>query len=968
MGLCLKDEAMRPLACLSVLLTLCGCTLAQPVAEGAVPWSQLSLSACRVDEFLQQRPGSDGRGVVIAVLDCGVDPGVPGLQRTPDGKIKVIDVQDFSGEGDVELSKLPGGVTEGKLVHHADDGTPIEYGPPTAELPAGELTYWFGAIDESTFATADLADLNDNGLTDDKFAVCVVVPDGGDDDDAVAYVDSDMDRDFADEKPLKNYHLRYDTFTFARGHKEEQITTLTCAVNVFLHDEKVVVHFDDGGHGTHVAGIAAAYRINNQPGFNGVAPGAQVISLKIGDNRLAGGATTTGAKKRAFEYAAKFAREHNVPVVCNMSYGVGSEIEGHSDIDKLVDRVCRENPDLIVCLSGGNEGPGISTVGTPSAAAHAIAVGALLAAETARDAMGAVIETPQMAVFSSRGGELDKPDFVAPGYATSTVPKWITEGDFWSGTSMASPYAAGMAALLVSDAIQRHPDTPIRSFWVKSALKASGRPVAGYNALDVGAGLPDMPRAAEVLDDLVANAADDPLAGYKITTENPMAVGGKSEAAYWRSEYHPVDEPQVFTIEPEFAPLGDADRKTAFTRRFALRSDQPWCRPREEQIYLRSENSAAVRVDYIEDMLSEPGLYVATVEALDGNRVAFRLLNTIVVPHRFDASNKYRVSLSDQQVEGWKVRRYFLATPAGASALQMTIRAVDDQPSTVRTSLFAPDGDEHRNGEFRLNTHEGEDEATWSFSEGLTPGVWELCVLSARPDEVSAYNLDIRFVGLHADPPTITDWSHPVGGLPEGTVTVINLFASPVPVKVTGEIEGYRQTLRETLTAEDDTAEKSISFNPSVRAVRITCKFSEEDFGRFTDVAVNVYDSDGESIASDGMTVKELTLVAENPDPEATSTSAKLVVRAAFADPDCTDAAALSLQLDYLYVDSPDIKVTHNDEERFTLYPGMSSELSFALQEAPPAAPPETVTIGSLRLEHAATGESVLEVPIEKGS
>ena len=56
----------------------------------------------------------------------------------------------------------------------------------------------------------------------------------------------------------------------------------------------------------------------------------------------------------------------------------------------------------------------------------------------------------QLAYFSSRGGELAKPEIVTPGVAYSSVPRWNTGQEIAQGTSMASPHAAGLAALLVS--------------------------------------------------------------------------------------------------------------------------------------------------------------------------------------------------------------------------------------------------------------------------------------------------------------------------------------------------------------------------------------------------------------------------------------------------------------------------------------------------------------------------------------
>src|SRR6202165_2282080 len=78
----------------------------QPAVEPPVAFmlGLMPLKSTGVDVFRTAHPHYDGRGVLIAILDSGLDPGVPGLITTSTGAPKVIELRDFSGEGRVTLA------------------------------------------------------------------------------------------------------------------------------------------------------------------------------------------------------------------------------------------------------------------------------------------------------------------------------------------------------------------------------------------------------------------------------------------------------------------------------------------------------------------------------------------------------------------------------------------------------------------------------------------------------------------------------------------------------------------------------------------------------------------------------------------------------------------------------------------------------------------------------------------------
>lgn len=930
-------------------------------AQTKPTWTQLSLSTCGVDKFLAAHPDSDGRGVIIAVLDTGVDPGIPGLTKLPSGDVKMIDVQDFTGDGDVELEWIGRDGETGKLVRRDEDGTPTEYTPPQlpADPPNTVRQWWFGTFSESKFVNADQPDLNGNDTTEDDFPVLVTALKGDQDDLAVCYVDTNLDRSFADEKPLQNYKLNYDTFLFHPKSPESEIAPLTFAVNIFLRERKVVFHFDNGAHGTHVAGIAAGYRINDQDGFNGVAPGAQLMSLKIGHGGL-GGPSVTDSIADALRYAARVAQERGVPVVCNLSFGVESEIEGYSDIDKEVDQILRANPYLVFCTSAGNSGPGLSSVGTPAAASEAITVAALMAADSGRDVAGWTLSDAVVTTFSSRGGELDKPDVATPGWSTSTVPRWVRGGDFWSGTSMASPYAAGLCAVLISHAQQQSTGAKVRACDVKQALCLSARALPGFTALDQGYGIPDLTKAADLLGQILPRAKDDPVMSYDISTNSPYGHKGRSAAAYWRSTWLPKNDRQTFTIAPIFAPTRDASVRSSFTRKFELRSLAPWCKLPQTQVYLHAEQEARAFVEYDAAQLTEPGLHVGIVEAIADGMVAFRLLNTIIVPLRCSAADDFTLTLRGETADGWVPDRHFVAVPPGASMMKLILKAPEDQPSKASmTQIFGPRGKSYRTGR-RLDTESGVREVEWVIDEDLSPGVWEVPIVADRPDKQWPYELTVRFLGLHASPAKITTGS---ATKPQGELIVTNLFEQPVAATMDGQIEGFRLHKEDKFEGLNDELSYSVSVDERCNRLRLRIEMTPEDYATTTDIAVQVKDGDGSAVFQTAFEdrVLEATFGTDG------HKSLDVVITAGFAAADATRETPVTVDIDQLLSSPVGVKVSQDGESSLKFVPGVPLKLEYAATDKLTNIPNGQRPVGFLRFREQASNDTVLRVPLDIG-
>ena len=222
---------------------------------------------------------------------------------------------------------------------------------------------------------------------------------------------------------------------------------------------------DDTGHGTHVASIAAGWG-RGSAAQTGMAPGAAIMAVKLAqDSPDNTGNTTESVITAGLEYVLDHAEEFNVRVA-TMSYGgrlFGSEAPGDGTDANSLAMDALWDAGIVVHISAGNIGPEAASLNRQATARGAIAVGSVLDPFGAADAPAVEPLSPRdlaprggfsLSDFSSRGPTSDgriKPDLVGPGDYITAAQAGTRDGYVnFSGTSMSTPFVAGVSALLLA--------------------------------------------------------------------------------------------------------------------------------------------------------------------------------------------------------------------------------------------------------------------------------------------------------------------------------------------------------------------------------------------------------------------------------------------------------------------------------------------------------------------------------------
>jgi subtilisin family serine protease len=254
------------------------------------------------------------------------------------------------------------------------------------------------------------------------------------------------------------------------------------------------------GHGSHVAGIVAGTgeaSINDPRRsryFAGIAPEASIVGISTGE-----GINILFALE-GFDYVLANQQRYGIDIISN-SWGTSVSVyDPNSPVNKASYEAYRRG--MVVAFAAGNDGPGDDTINPYALVPWVIDVGSGTKAGDLSD-------------FSSRGvaGDFYKHvDIVAPGSSIqstkalgtplpytgpvvdATDPAYSAYYATLSGTSMATPFVAGTAALL----LQANPDLSPDQVELIMTRTAHPMSVPGYAYHQIGAGYLDVLDAVDL--------------------------------------------------------------------------------------------------------------------------------------------------------------------------------------------------------------------------------------------------------------------------------------------------------------------------------------------------------------------------------------------------------------------------------------------------------------------------------------
>ena len=634
-------------------------------------------------QFMAANPMWDGRGVTVGIMDSGVTLDHPALQTTTTGERKIVDWVTYThptDDGDPTWVSMQDQISGATFTYQN-----VSYNAPAAG------SYRIGLFNERDLRLGGEvgSDVNrDRNLAGSKGIFAVLWDTATNN----VYVDTNQNNSFADELAMTDYRVRYDIGTFGTDNTATAVReAMSFVVQTDGQNKFVNIGIVSGAHGSHVAGIVAA---NGMFGgaMTGAAPGAKLVSVRV---CLFISGCTAHALIEGMTWLAK---QGNVDVI-NMSIGgLPSLNDGNNARAVLYDRLI-EQYNVQMFISAGNSGAGINTIGDPSVASKVMSVGSYITKATWQKNYGSdSTHVDNMHGFSSRGPREDggfKPNIVAPGSAISTVPMWQFGGPvvgtyalppgyaMFNGTSMASPQAAGGAALLVSAAkatgVQKQP------VQLRQAINSSARYLTGrYQAYEIGNGLMDVGAAWNLLKTNIKTVDIKSSVAVNTTLSGFLATPGFGQGIYDREG---VKVGQSYNREYTFTRTSGGGGTKTFTVSW-VDNDGTFTSASSIKLPLNSPVKFNVAIN---PTTSGAHSAILNLDDTSTTGVDYQTMNVVIAAEQFTSGNNYTVTKIGT-IGRNQTTSFFYNVPAGTPAFKVDMTAGGAGPGQVRFLRFHPYG------------------------------------------------------------------------------------------------------------------------------------------------------------------------------------------------------------------------------------------------------------------------------------
>jgi subtilisin family serine protease len=910
--------------------------------------SQLPVQDLGVKEFrslIQSDYGftPNGDSVIIAITDTGLD-----ISHTDVFQNRVIQSRDFTSEGKFNL----------KLAEYDDvkksvkaDLSDVVQGLDSAVMEVSitenmksiDGKYYLGAISEQNYNSGEgLSDLNQDGESNSTLPLIVYMTKEG----PVAAIDKDIDGSFAGDTIVRNFADSLDRIYLDPSKR------VAVNFNFLLDDNKQLIigenglltvemaGFDNGRHGTHVAGMAAGRFEAPQfkGGLTSAAPYAKLMGIKV--------LGAQGGSDADILDGVLFAVQNGADIV-NMSLGgLRRPTLGNDASAKAIDRIARSY-DAVFVISAGNSGPGLNQVGSPGSAHRAVTVGASVSHETYSSAFGINVPfTGQFMWFFSSNGPLDdgrvKPTLVAPGSALSSVskaksnyPEIPSFYDVMQGTSMASPAATGAIALL-RDALNKinqqdkatiaSDNLSIEKSLIDGAInlnelnkfEGTMKSAFTYSAIEQGAGLLNLSKTFLSL----KNRLNQKSTEYVVTTKS-LRQGLELEKAFGVYASRPLPD----SISLSVSAIIDQNQYPDIGRYYQslkLSASAPWIVLREPDIGIIGDNTTDVRVNFDRAALRSlpPGLHHGRIFARDAEtgQLEFVFDITYTKGEELNANNSNTYTDTKLNLLPGEMKRHYFLINEDISSLSVDLQTLfmDEQSKKNAPGLllhvYDPTGRIVFESEKYLIGEHSKDAVSL---QRPTPGVWEVVIFKSPASKSTApaqLRVSTSQLKLEKSQFVIQAGTKPVSQ----KVGFVN-YGQPLNLKTDGSINSLVFTDEAIVLKNKESIEVAVEIPEGVVSGRVGTDGFKNDLD--VDIDIDLIDEDGKSIASADFAAGVLFF-----DFKATQgKKARLVIKAKDLG-----KPSLKLNIDWAFLLSAPAKINSRLSQKEVSW-GDSAQMAFSL-------------------------------------